>query len=174
MEGWGAVKNNYPNGQVPALETPEGKVLSQSQAIVRYLGRKYGYYPQDQVQAYECDNLTELYADVISKLYMPVFTQGDEAKAAAIETAFKTLEPFLEHVEGVLKESGYLVGENLNTCDFWIGGCYTNFFKNPLRYTPERWDALLAKYPKYAAYGERFSQANAAWLNSPARGMAPC
>jgi hypothetical protein len=33
---------------------------------------------------------------------MPVFTQGDEAKATAIETAFKTLEPFLEHVESVL------------------------------------------------------------------------
>ena len=72
---------------------------------------------------------------------MPVFTQGEDAKAAAIDTAFKTLEPFLDHVEGVLKDSGYLVGENLNTCDFWIGGSYTNFFKNPLRYTPERWEA---------------------------------
>ena len=45
MEGWGAVKHTMPNGQVPALETPEGKTLSQSQAILRFLGRKYGYYP---------------------------------------------------------------------------------------------------------------------------------
>ncbi len=52
MEGWGAVKHTYPNGQVPALETPEGKVLSQSQSILRYLGRKYGYYPQDPELAY--------------------------------------------------------------------------------------------------------------------------
>ena len=174
MEGWGAVKHTYPNGQVPALETPEGKTLSQSFAIVRYLGRRHGYYPTDQDQAYEVDNLTELYADVIGKLYMPVFTQGEEAKAAAIETAFTTVNTFLTHVESVLKDSGYLVGENLNTCDFWIGGCYTNFFKNPLRYTPERWDAVLAKYPKFAAYGERFAQANAAWLNGPGRGQAPC
>ena len=174
MEGWGAVKHTMPNGQCPALETPEGKVLSQSSAIVRYLGRKYGYYPTDLELAYEVDNLNELYQDVLPKLYTPVFAQGDDAKAAAIETCFKTLEPFLVHIESVLKDSGYLVGENLNTCDFWIGGLYTNLFKNQLRFTPEKWDALLAKFPKYAAYGERFSAANASWISSPARGMAPC
>ena len=45
METWGALKHTFPNGQVPALVTPEGKTLNQSQAIVRFLGRKYGYYP---------------------------------------------------------------------------------------------------------------------------------
>ena len=106
---------------------------------------------------------------------MPVFTQDPVAKVAAENTAFDTaLPPFLAHVEGLLRDSGSLVGENLTTADFWIGGLYTNFFKNPLRYSPERWDALLVNYPKFAAYGERFSQANQAWLNNPARGQAPC
>jgi hypothetical protein len=40
---------------------------------------------------------------------MPVFTQGEEAKAAAIETAFTAVDTFLAHVESVLKDSGYLV-----------------------------------------------------------------
>ena len=48
MDQWGTVKATMPNGQMPALVTPEGKTLSQSQSIVRYLGRAHGYYPQDQ------------------------------------------------------------------------------------------------------------------------------
>jgi hypothetical protein len=42
-----------------------------------------------------------------------------------------------------LKDSFYLVRENLNTFDFWIWGFYANFFKNPLRYAPERLSAAL-------------------------------
>ena len=44
-EEWGALKHTFPNGQVPLLVTPEGKKLSQSQAILRFLGRRHGYYP---------------------------------------------------------------------------------------------------------------------------------
>jgi hypothetical protein len=51
---------------------------------------------------------------------MPVITHDEKAKAAVIETAFKTVDPFLDQIEGVLKDSFYLVRENLNTFDFWI------------------------------------------------------
>ena len=115
--------------------------------------------------------LTDTYSDVLPKLYGPVFASDAAVKEASINEAFeKHLPAFLDKIEVLLRPTGFLVGDNLTTADFWIGGMYTNFFINPLRYAPERWDATLAKYPNFAAYGQRFAEANSAWLNNPARG----
>ena len=52
-EEWGKYKPLMPGGQVPALEfSKTGKKMGQSRSMLRYLGRKFGYYPKDPLLAY--------------------------------------------------------------------------------------------------------------------------
>jgi glutathione S-transferase len=57
-------KTKVPYGQLPVLQK-DGKVYSQSVAILRFLGNTYGYYPEDAEQRYQCDQLIALLADFV-------------------------------------------------------------------------------------------------------------
>ncbi|CAE7752515.1 GST1, partial [Symbiodinium microadriaticum] len=46
-------------GQLPALEIAEGVFLAQSAAIMRYLGKKNGLYPADDVAAAIVDGVID-------------------------------------------------------------------------------------------------------------------
>ena len=46
---------NLEFGQVPVLEY-EGKFYAQSVSILRFLGKKYGYYPEDAHYAWRVDS----------------------------------------------------------------------------------------------------------------------
>ena len=48
-------KGQLPAGQVPVWVTPDKRKLNQSGAIMRYLGRLTGYYPNDPEIAYDID-----------------------------------------------------------------------------------------------------------------------
>lgn len=51
-------KETLPMGQVPILEI-DGKVLSQSIAICRYLGKKFGLSGTTAMEDYEIDNVVD-------------------------------------------------------------------------------------------------------------------
>ena len=58
MSEWAALKPTMPMGVLPAIEFKDGnkvKKLGQSNAMVRFLGRLYGYYPANPLHAYKCD-----------------------------------------------------------------------------------------------------------------------
>ena len=43
-ENWPSVKQTMPNGQMPAWEE-NGMLMGETPALLRYFGKKYGYYP---------------------------------------------------------------------------------------------------------------------------------
>ena len=47
MHEWPELKPKMPGGSLPVLKMPDGTLLHQSNAIMRYLGSKHGYYPED-------------------------------------------------------------------------------------------------------------------------------
>ena len=51
-------------GQVPAFETEDGKVLSQSAAILRYVARTNGYYPEDPMDQWFADSTLDALEDL--------------------------------------------------------------------------------------------------------------
>ena len=82
------------------------------------------------------------------------------------------LPKFLTRIDSVCAKGQFLCGGELKCADFWIGGLYTNFFNNPdIGFAKDRWTALLAKFPNFKAYGERFSSANEKWLSSRPKGV---
>jgi len=112
-----------PNGQLPILEgkSLNGLVMSQSIAILRFLGVKHGYYnSMDPVAAYKADS-------VIDNVY-------DCYKGDAIYCIFKPDAPTEEHIHGIVevmtKASGllekdlgtekYFGGEKPSIADFCV------------------------------------------------------
>ena len=99
MEDWPNHKASMPNGQMPALEMKDGTRLGQSNAIVRMLGCKYGYYPEDPLQAFKCDELCDTYLDIIGKIYIPFFKPEDQREAMYPDIFDKILPNFLTRID---------------------------------------------------------------------------
>ena len=58
----------FNNGQVPVW-LQNGKQYNESSAILRFLGKQYGYYPADPDQAWQSDAIVDYCNDVQRKLY---------------------------------------------------------------------------------------------------------
>ena len=61
---------------LPNVEFPNGKKFGSSDAILRMLGAKFGYYPDDPQKAYQCDFLIEMYLDIFEDLSKPYVSQN--------------------------------------------------------------------------------------------------
>ena len=71
-------------GQVPLLETEDGKFLSQSWSILRYLGRRFGYYPSDDAHtAWRIDSTIDAVEDYLTTYFRYNFEADPERKKAA-------------------------------------------------------------------------------------------
>ena len=64
---------------MPLFETAEGKQLVQSWSIMRYLGRKYGYYTEDPETAWRIDSTLDAAEDYIQS-YLRLYFETIEAK----------------------------------------------------------------------------------------------
>jgi len=119
---WPELKSKMPFGQIPVLEV-DGKVLSQSQAINRYLGRTFGMAGANDWESAQCDMLVDGVTDVVNNL-RPWFMESDEQKKKQIWTTFENehAKPFLTLYEKFLKEdgAGHFVGKTMTWADIVI------------------------------------------------------
>lgn len=158
FDEWPDLKSTVPSGQLPCLVLPDGTHMSQSLALSRFLGKKYGYYPEDAMEAYECDMLCDAYNDLLSKVYKPYFVKDEAKREQMYPDIFeKALPKFLNNIEPIVERNKWLVGDKMTVADFWIGGLYTNMLANDkVGFARDKFAEVLAKYPAFTAYGERF------------------
>jgi glutathione S-transferase len=73
-----------PNGQLPVLEV-DGKLLPESTAIFRYLGRKFGLAGKDEWEEAQIDALCDSYLDFMQEkpAFRLVVTLGEAEKVGA-------------------------------------------------------------------------------------------
>jgi len=131
-ENWPQLKPTTPMGQVPVLEV-DGQQICQSMAIARYLAKKFGLVPVNELDAARAD----MFVDGVSDLFphiRPVFMAimaGDEGKKTEAWNTFKTeqLPPFLEKYEAFLKKNGtgFLVGDKLSWADIVVAEILNRF-----------------------------------------------
>ena len=157
-----------PGGHVPALEPTDGTLIGESTALLRFLGRKHGYYPSDPALAYRADALTDDYADVFPKIAEAHLAPDEATRGPLLPALFgQTLPAFLDQVEPLCAKGQFLTGDSLCTADFLVGGLYTDRFTNSgVAFGEELWPKLLEKYPNFKAYGERFAAANERYLST--------
>ena len=169
-EEWVKLKQSgtLRNGQLPVLFVGD-KCLNESAAILRYLGRKYGYYPQEPMDAWLVDSTIDFVSGEMAKL-MPIAFQKkfdtEEGKKAASDYGQKVGA----FTEKQLKEHGkdFLCGDKLTIADFdFMAGLHA-FFYNPNSMCPAEWRALVtdefAKFELLQAYHKRYDAIFAEWM----------
>lgn len=176
---WSDNKKNMPGKKVPILELADGTKIGQSVSILRFLGKKYGYYPEDPLEAHKCDYLIDCYNDKFLGIalntalpdnilnFKPPMLPGDIKLPVPIPN--KAIPKWIEFLEPYLNEGEFLCGEKLTIADFVIGGLYTNTITNDnTLFGVDKWSDLLKKYPNFKSYGEKFAEANKEYLSTRA------
>lgn len=135
---------------MPVLEE-DGKQLSQSLTIFRYLGRKFGLGAADEFQNAKCNE----YIDAVFDVRMEVFKlvkEDDEAKKAAITKNIQdnTFPKAWQKFNDIIKKngSGVLVGPNVTYADIYVA-----FMVDWL--TPIIQFQNMADYPELVAHGKK-------------------
>ena len=157
-----------PNNKLPCLELEDGTKMGESINILRYLGAKYGYYPEDPRAAQECDEIIETGMGVFEKVAPLHFGPAENREAGYATLENVVLPKFMAFIDARCAKGEFLVGDKLTIADFYIGGSLyalglgcESFFMGD-----EKRNAILDKYPNFKAYGERFVAANKKFLDS--------
>eukprot|EP00803_Ostreobium_quekettii_P006244 evm.model.scf_131.2 EVM.evm.TU.scf_131.2 scf_131:15187-15813(-) len=119
-----AEKADLPFGLLPVLEV-DGERISQSLAILRYVGRLSGLFPADPLAAFRCDEIVQAFEDLFDKL-RPSMYETDVKKRAAMRAvlAEETIPDWSRRLEGIVRVRGtrYCAGEELTVADLMLSG----------------------------------------------------
>ena len=155
---WAEKKSNFPNGQVPILEI-DGKQLSQSNSIARYLAQLHGQYPTDPSEIYAVESTLDYFGDVGLKLAAWFQEKDAEKKQALLEEFLKNNIPVvLTTLNTILKQnttgSGFFVGKSLTLADFAVINFATRSLLKLDHALLETTNPELAAYIKEKTEGE--------------------
>jgi len=122
---WPALRDTTPFQALPVLEV-DGKVITQSNTINRFLGKLAGLYPKDDWQAALADEVMDAVEDISTKIANTIGLEGDAKKKARESLAAGPIPRFLEQIEARLKAGGgeWFVEKRLTVADIkcflWI------------------------------------------------------
>lgn len=114
-EDWPKIKPTTPFGKVPVLEI-DGKPVSQSNAIARYLAKKFGLLGADEWTALKADEIVEAFNDYHAVSMKLMF--GEE-NPTNLENLKKEKASYLSKFDQLVSEnkSGLLVGSEVTWAD---------------------------------------------------------
>ncbi|XP_074104341.1 glutathione S-transferase-like [Cotesia typhae] len=127
-ERWPEVKRSMPYGMLPVLEI-DGKPIAQSNAVGRFLARKYGLAGQNEWESMLCDVLV----DTLGDLKLVIFqyrTEEDPLKKEEkkVKLLKETIPFYLNKFEQTIAENGgFAVGSVTTWADFVLAVALENF-----------------------------------------------
>ena len=115
------VRKTTPFGQVPTLHV-DGAVVTQSDAITRYVGKLADLYPQDAYQALLCDEVMNVVEDANVKLGPTYGMTGDAQKEARLALVNGSMPIYLGWLQSQLLAQGgaYFAGNRLTIADLKV------------------------------------------------------
>ncbi|XP_045522899.1 glutathione S-transferase 2-like [Pieris brassicae] len=142
-EQWPEFKPKTPFGQMPVLEI-NGKKNSQTLAMARYLGRKYGIAGDNLEESFEIDQNMDFFTDIRLKASTVMLEQDSAIKEKIKDDLEKNYYPVaLKKLDEIIgKNNGHIANGKLSWGDFVIAGVY-DAMKNMLLQMPD----LDDKYP---------------------------
>jgi glutathione S-transferase len=130
------IKPELPFGSLPVLdvETRAGTVsAAQSNAILRFVGRRAGLYPADDVRALKVDEVLDLGEDLYHLLTPSMAEENAERRMAMRKVLAEETLPrwigFLERLLVANGRTGFVAGDALTVADLklhWIAEKLTN------------------------------------------------
>lgn len=140
-------KSRFPLGQMPVLTLPDGKIVTQSVAIARYVGKRANLYPEDPLEALFVDEIIDVTSDVISSA--PQNPDNDVKKKLREEWAATKLAKFLAFFNSKLVAGNYLVGGKLTIADLFLYNVLKALRSGNYDYVPVDADSA---FPELGAY----------------------
>ncbi|KAL9962497.1 hypothetical protein ACROYT_G031602 [Oculina patagonica] len=137
-----------PFGQMPFIVTPEGNVLAQSGAIMKYICKQGGLCPADPFDEAWADMITDGVTDLFFSL-VKIHFENDEAKKEELKKEFHetTLPTRLEKFDALLK-GPFFLGDKLTYADITFFDLSNSFLWKDKPGVPEHLD----KFPKLAEH----------------------
>jgi glutathione S-transferase len=161
---WPAMRDKTPFQSIPVLEV-DGRVITQSNTIDRYLGKLAGLYPKDGWQAALVDEVMDAVEDITTKIGNTMRLEAEAKKQAREALAAGPIPRFLQQIEARLEAGGgeWFVEKRLTVADLkcflWIRWLKSGALDHVPADIVDRHAPLLAKHlervrnhPKIAAY----------------------
>ena len=173
-------KDNYPFGEVPCWEE-DGIMLNQSNAILRVLGIRLGYFTEDPMIAYNIDSLIEYMGGMQQKMisYMLPNVKGGAAldPAAADKWCADFWDQALPLLEARLAGHGktYIGGtDRVTIADLKSCQCLLSTVWNPTTPIPSSVIDMLnqkfTQYPNFNRWAQNMRQVLDSYINSTTHG----
>lgn len=146
---WTDLKPKTPYGSLPLLEVG-GATVAQSNAILVYLGRRFGLHPSDPIEAARQEAVMCSVEDLRAKL-VPTLGIEDEAEKKAVreELAEGYLKTWGERMEQQIGAGPYLGGDDLCVADLKLFVLMSWFAKGGVEHVP---NDILSRHPKLGAH----------------------
>jgi glutathione S-transferase len=164
---WPAFRDKTPFLAMPVLEV-DGKTVTQSNSINRYIGKLAGLYPKDDFQALLCDEVMDAAEDIGTRVGQTIGLSEDAKKKAREELVAGHLTRYLAQFQARLQAAGgeYFADRRLTVADLKVFMLTRWLRSGALDHVPkdlvDRVAPLLvehfervAKHPKVAEYYER-------------------
>jgi glutathione S-transferase len=96
-----------PQGRVPLLQLDDGEYLAENTAILPYLGKRFGLWPNDALGEAKALSLIGFFAASVHPAHAHVgrperYTPDTNAHASIKETGLKTFHGYLKQIDGML------------------------------------------------------------------------
>lgn len=105
---------------LPTMEI-DGNELTQTNAMLRYVGKQAGLYPDDDLQAFYCDEAMEAIEDLLHRIVTTFGMEGEELKAAREELVDGWITTFLKGLHELLQRGGnYFADNRLTVADLKV------------------------------------------------------
>ncbi|GAC1686293.1 MAG: hypothetical protein PVS2B1_06500 [Candidatus Dormibacteraceae bacterium] len=164
---WPAFRDQTPFFAMPVLEV-DGKVVSQSNSINRYVGKLAGLYPKDDWQALLCDEVMDAAEDIGSRVAQTIDLPEDAKQRAREKLVAGHITRYLEQFQARLKAAGgeYFADKRLTVADLkvamWIRWLRSGALDHIPKDLVDRVAPLLVKHfervvshPRVAEYYKR-------------------
>ena len=133
---WPKVKRSgkFEFDQLPIVEM-EGKTMSQTKAILRYIGSQHGFYPKEAWEAYLVDLLIDSGDDIAPHMFRARTEPNPDVQKTLKTELFDTHLPrYYAALERRIQQNStqkFLVGQKLTIADMALAGRTFGFAYNP-------------------------------------------
>lgn len=136
-EAWPALKPTTPFGALPVLEVPGHPPIAQSNAILAYIGRRYGIHPADLVEAARHEAVMAHVEDLRATVAASGRNADEAAKRRAREQlAEATIPAWARFVEAQIADGPFLAGERPSVADVKLYMGVRAFRRGVMDYIP--------------------------------------
>jgi len=114
-------RGDMPFHCAPVLEI-DGVDVTQSNSMLRYVGKMAGLYPEDDLQALYCDEAMDAIEDLLHQIVHTFGLEGDALKEAREKLADGWISTYVKGLGEILQRSGgeYFADNRLTVADIKV------------------------------------------------------